>query len=213
VGDDVDRGIDWLIASGTDAVIAHEDPSQEPHRQMPKPRKFVGRLPVIYDQGGDIVYRVPRRFSGMARVVNEARMESLEPIPWSNENAAQLRAYAIAAEESTTEVGYQRVSNVEMRLRVRTAPGESVLVQETWDAGWTAYEGSAKLPVVKDVLDFMRIPVAPGDHDIRLVYEWPAESRIGQCVTLLSIVVLLGVAVRKRRRSRPKSPSDEPTRS
>ena len=212
VGDDVDRGIDWLIASGTDIVIAHEDPSQEPLRQMPKPRKFVGRLPVIYDQGGDVVYRVPRRFRALARVVNEARMESLEPIPWTNENAAQVRAYTIAAEEFATEVGYQRVSNIEMRLRVHTAPGESVLVQETWDAGWTAYEGSAKLPVVKDVLYFIRIQVPPGDHDIRLVYEWPAESRIGQCMTLVSIVVLLGAAVRIRRRIRPKSPSDEPIR-
>ncbi|HEV8145367.1 MAG TPA: hypothetical protein VGP79_03260 [Bryobacteraceae bacterium] len=213
IGDDLDREIDWLIASGNDAVIAHEDPSQEPKRQMPKPRKFAGRLPVIYDQGGDIVYRVPRRFRGLARVVNEARMESLAPVPWSNENAAQLRAYAAAAEESATEVGYQRVSNIKMRLRVRTERGESILVQETWDAGWTAYEDSAKLPVVKDVLYFMRIQVPPGEHDIRLVYEWPAESRIGQGVTLLSIVGWLGVAVRIRRRSRPKSPSDEPIRS
>lgn len=213
VGDDIDREIDWLIASGTDAVIAHEDPSQEPLRQVPKPRKFVGRLPVIYDQGGDMVYRVPRRFPGLARVVNEIRMESLAPIPWANDNATQLRAYAAAAEESATQVGYQRVSNDEMRLRARTAPGESVLVQETWDAGWTAYEGSAKLPVVKDVLHFMRIQLPPGDHDIRLVYEWPAESRIGQGVTLLSAVGWLGLAVKKLRRSRPKSPSDESTRS
>jgi hypothetical protein len=180
---------------------------------MPKPRKFAGQLAVIYDQGGDIVYRVPRRFPGLARVVNEASMESLAPIPWTNDNAAQLHAYAAAAEESSTQVGYQRVSNIEMRLRVRTAPGESILVQETWDAGWTAYEGSAKLPVVKDVLYFMRIQVPPGEHDIRLVYEWPVESRIGQGATLLSIVVLLGAAFRTRRRIRPKSPSDESIRS
>jgi len=194
VGDDHDydiaRAIAWMIATGTDAIVTHEDPSQEPHRHLHQPRKFMGRLAVIYDRDGDIVYRVPRRFPGLARVVSEVRMASLAPIPWSNENRDQLRAYAGATEDSAAEVDYLRVSITEMRLRARTAAGESILVQETWDPGWTAYEGSAKLPVVKDVMNFMRIQTRPGDHDVRLVYVFPIESRIGQAVTLLTLFLM-----------------------
>ena len=194
MGDDVERDVAWMVALGSDAIIAQEAASEEIYHVMKKPRKYMGRLPVIYDHGGDIVYRVPRRFPGIARVVNESRMASLLPIPWSNDNRQQLVAYATAAEESPSQVGYRRISPTEMRLRARTQAGESILVQETWDPGWHAYDAGRRLEIRKDIMDFMRIQTAPGDHDISLVYDWPLESRIGQGVTLFSVVVAFALA-------------------
>lgn len=191
---DLTRNIAWAVATGTDAIIAHENPSQDPLRQMRNPRKYMGRFPVIYDQGGDIVYRVPRRYPGLARVVNEARMQSLAPIPWADADHAEVGAYAAAVEDSGTQVGYERISNTEIRLHARVAVGESILVLETWDPGWTAYEGAAKLPIVRDSMDFIRIQTSPGDHEIRLVYEWPVESRVGQSITAVSLLALFAAA-------------------
>jgi hypothetical protein len=193
-GNDAERDIAWMVAMGADAILTHEANSREIYHIIQQPRKFRGKLPVIYDREGDVIYRVPRRFPGLARVVNEARMESLAPIPWAEENRDQLRAYGAAAEESSTQVDYQRVSITEMRLRARTEPGESILVQENWDPGWRASEAGNPLEIRKDaVLSFMLIRTPPGDHDIRLVYDWTLESRAGQALTLVSLLVLLGL--------------------
>jgi uncharacterized membrane protein YfhO len=80
-----------------------------------------------------------------------------------------------------------------MQLRVHTQPGESILVQETWDEGWRAYDAGRPLEIRKDILNFMRIQTSAGDHDIRLIYDWPLESRIGQGLTLLSLAILVAV--------------------
>jgi hypothetical protein len=190
---DAERDIAWMVAMGADAVMTHDASSQEVYHDFLYPRKFMGKLPVIYQRDGDVIYRVPRRFPGLARVVNELQMESMQPIAWINENRDQLRAYDDAVEGSSTQVGYQRVSVTEMRLRARTQPGESILVQETWDPGWRATDGGRLLEIRKDALGFMRIQTPPGEHDIRLVYDWPLESRIGQDVTLVSLTLVCGL--------------------
>jgi hypothetical protein len=197
VGDDPARDIAWLVATGCDAVVTHGPKSREIFHQL-RPAKFAGRLPAIYDRLGDVIYRVPRRFPGLARVVSEARMESLPAIPWSNANGAQLAAYAAAAEDSARQVDYQRTDVAEMRLRAVTVAGESILVQETWDSGWHAYDHGAAIAIRRDVMSFMRLQTSAGDHDIRLVYQWPIESRIGQWVTLASLFALMYICVHSR---------------
>ena len=84
----------------------------------------------------------------------------------------------------------RRIDPTGMRLRAQTQPGESILVQESWDAGWRADDRGRRLDIRKDILGFMRIQTEPGAHDIHLVYTWPRESRIGQALTLLSLLVL-----------------------
>jgi len=195
MGDDVERDIAWMIGMGSDAIITHEAHSQEIYHDIKNPRRFMAKLTPIYDQDGDIIYRIPRRFRGLAHVVTESRMQSLQPIPWHNENRNQLRDYAAAVEESPTPVDYHRTNPTEMQLRARTQTGESVLVQESWDPGWRAYDRGHELEIRKDILNFMRIQTPAGDHDIRLVYGWPLESRIGQVLTLLSLLVLAALAV------------------
>jgi hypothetical protein len=195
MGDDLDRDIAWMVAMGSDAIITHEARSQEIYHHIKNPRRFMAKLTPIYDQDGDIIYRVPRRFPGLARVVSESRMQSLQPIPWSNENRDQLQAYAAAVEESSTPVEYRRIDPAEMRLRVRTQPGESVLVQESWDPGWRADDRGRPLEIRQDILGFMRIQTPAGDHDIHLVYTWPLESRIGQILTLLSLLAVVAAAL------------------
>jgi hypothetical protein len=195
MGDDPRRDVDWLIALGSDAIVTHEQNSQEIYHHMQRPRKFVGLLPLIYDRSGDIIYRVPRRFPGLARVVDETRMRALQPIPWSNENAAQLRAYAEAIEASDSPVTTEWQGISALRLRGRTMPGESVLVQVTADPGWHAYAGGRPLEVQKDILGFMRIRTPPGQHDILLTYELPLECRVGRIVALLAVVVIMAMVV------------------
>jgi hypothetical protein len=196
MGGDAQRDVDWLVALGADAIVTHEANSEEIYHGLKLPRKFMGKLPGVYDRAGDIVYRVPRRFPGVARVVDEGAMRALAPIPWSNENGPQLRAYAQAVEASASPVTSRWRGIDAIDLRGRTGPGESVLVQVTWDAGWQAWEGGRRLEIVHDSLDFMRIQAPPGDHAIRLVYELPLESRMGRVLSLLAAAVVACILAR-----------------
>ena len=54
--------------------------SQEMYHDFQHPEKFAGKLPVLFDnRQGDVIYGVPRRFPGIARVVDRARLEAIPP--------------------------------------------------------------------------------------------------------------------------------------
>jgi hypothetical protein len=168
---------------------------------MKFPRKFMGRLPVIYDREGDIIYKVPRRFPGLARIVDARRMQALPPVPFSHKLTAPLRAYVEAVEASDSAVTSEWQDVSAMRLRGRAAPGESVLAQVTWDPGWHAY-GQGPLEISKDPIGFMLIRTPPGEFDIRLVYETPLESRIGGGLMALAVAAAIGLAITEAARSK-----------
>ena len=78
VGDeDPEVCVAWLQAMGTGAVIVHDKTSQEVYHDWGKPEKFEGKLEKVYDLKGDRIYRVPRRYEALARVVDGARILSI----------------------------------------------------------------------------------------------------------------------------------------
>lgn len=193
LADDPQRDTWWLQALGVDAIMVHEQNSQEIYREVVKPRKFMGLMPVLYDKDGDIVYRVPRR-PGLGRVVDEQRMLKLRPIPWSNEDKAQLRAYADAVEAVGTPVEYNRPAIDEIRITTTTAPGQSVLVQENYDPGWRAWVDGKPAAIEQDIMEFMRVRTEPGRHEVRFVYGMARDARIGMWISVLSLLAVVGLA-------------------
>jgi hypothetical protein len=202
VGTDARRDIDWLQALGADLLVVNGPGSQEVYHSIQQAGKFAGLLPVVLDREGDVVYRVPRH-PGLARVVNEATMADLAPIPWSNEDGPALRAYAQAVESSQAPVVYERPAIDEIRIRATTGAGDSVLIQESWDPGWRAWVDGQPAPVRRDVMYFMRVRTPAGSHRIRFAYEPPFESRAGLGISLASLLALLllagGRSFRRRR--------------
>jgi hypothetical protein len=192
IENDPQRDLYWLQSLGADAVMFHEKNSEEIYHEVVNPRKFMGLLPVIYDHGGDIVYRVPRR-PGLARVVDEQRISHLAPIPWSNENKQQLRAYAETLEAIDAPANYTRPALDKIDISAVTAPGQSVLVQENYDPGWKAFIDGKGARIETDVVGFMRVRPDPGPHRIRFAYQMPLESRIGMWISLLSLLTLCGM--------------------
>jgi len=117
-------------------------------------------------------------------------MEALTEIPWNDDNEVQLRAYAEALEQGpASPASSQWLSSRAMRIRARIGPGESVVVQESYDAAWRAYSGGRRLPIRKDVMGFMRIDPPAGEHEIRLYFETPLENRIGRVVSLIALIL------------------------
>src|SRR5260370_43265 len=80
-GDDPKVAVTWLQALGADAVIVPDKNSQEHYHDYSHPEKFQGVLTPLYDdQKGTIVYAVPRRFPGIARVVDRSALVSFGDI-------------------------------------------------------------------------------------------------------------------------------------
>jgi hypothetical protein len=196
-GDKPVRDIYWLQALGADAIVVHGKRSQEVYHGIVDQEKYRGRLAILYDSGeDDTVYRVPRRFPGLARVVERRRMDSLPRIAWNDDNEPQLRAYVEAIEQGPdAPASSQWVSWRSMRIRARIGEGESVAVAESYDPAWHAYSGGRILPVHKDVMGFMRIDAPPGDQEIRLDFETPLENRIGRWLTLIALIVVVAQAL------------------
>jgi hypothetical protein len=149
---------------------------------------------VLFDDGqGTVIYRIPRTYAGIGRVVNEQIWRNVGPIH-GGLDTARLIKYAAETEKP----GRQPVSVTwrgldEMSVSARTEPGEAVLLQETWDPAWVAEENGEKLEVRRDPsMGFILIPVKPGAHHIRVRFTTPPENRLGQIVTGFSAVFVLG---------------------
>jgi hypothetical protein len=191
VGPDPELAVRWLSALGADAVIVSDKQSQEMYHDFKLPGKLAGVLPVLYDDGqGNVIYKVPRRYPSLARVVDRARFEELQPLEQTN--LELLRAYTALIEEgpdSPTTTAWNGTDA--MRVHARVAQGQSILVQITYDPAWHAYAGGRALPVHRDRgADFAVIDAPPGEHDIAFVFETPLENRIGWVLTWLSLALV-----------------------
>jgi hypothetical protein len=186
----------WMQCLGVDAIYVSDKRSQEIYKDFEYPQKFAGVLPVLYDdQQGNTLYRVPRRYAARARVVETAKLNALKP-PRANDDVEYLGAYADTIEKGPeTPATLTRDGTDAMRVRAMVEPGQSIMVQESWDPAWQAWAGGQQLPIRKDVMGFMAVDAPPGDREIRLAFVTPLENRAGRIATLATFLVLFVLVV------------------
>jgi hypothetical protein len=190
----------WLQALGVDILVVPGKESQEPYQDFGDPKLYADSLPLLRDDGeGNRYYQVPRGASGIVRIVDAAEIAAVAPVQRDG-LVTKIQAYAEAVEsrpEPRARIQWHGSDAFEVSAEVRT--GEAVLVQETYDPGWHAYEGSLALPIQKDAIGHMLLNVTPGTHNLRLVFEAPAEvvaGRFAGILTLLAIGLLLTYSAR-----------------
>jgi hypothetical protein len=200
-GESVEPAIHWMQSFGIDAAIVHERKADVLYNDYTFPEKFAGVLPVLYDdRKGNLIYAVPRRFPGLARVVEKAKVESLRPVQ-SQEDHENIRAYAQVVEQGPDSPASTAWEGTDvLRLRARLNTGELLSVLVSYDPGWRAYSDGRALRVRRDLLGQMLIEAPPGNHDIRLVFELPLEYHIGRIASAASGLVVIGLVVAGRRR-------------
>ena len=191
VGTDPETAVRWLTALGVDAVIVSGARSQEMYHDFQHPAKFAGVLPVLYDDGlGNVIYQVPRRYPSLARVVDTSALGAVAP-GWESTDLGALRRYtAVIEQEPDASAPSAWEGTDAIRIHARVAPGQSIVVQNTFDPAWHAYVGARELRVRPDPLSFSVIDAPPGDDNIRLVFEMPLENHIGWIFTWLSLAVV-----------------------
>jgi uncharacterized membrane protein YfhO len=86
----------------------------------------------------------------------------------------------------------------EAEIEAKADRGQSVLVEETWDPAWHAYENGKELPVrAGNTMGFMLIDAPQGEHRIRMRFETPLENRAGQVLFVLTGIVMAGLVIRR----------------
>jgi uncharacterized membrane protein YfhO len=93
-----------------------------------------------------------------------------------------------------------------LRMKATVAAGQSVLLQETYDPAWRAYENGKPLAIRRDpVMNFMLIDSGPGTHAVDLRFETPLENRAGQGLLVVSLLVVGGLMRKSRKPAAKKA--------
>jgi hypothetical protein len=198
--DTLEARIAWLQATGADAVVVNYPESREYYHDYRAATKFE-TMPVLYDnQRGDRIFRVPRKFPGLARIVKAEFHKKLDP-PKIDYDYDALSRYVQSIEENSPRAAeWNRLGPEAIHVKAVLEPGEAIVVQETWDEGWRAVAEGREVPVHQDALHFMFLEPGPGVHDVTLIYSLPRENQAGRVITGLSLLVGVGLIWRARRR-------------
>lgn len=185
----------WMQILGVDAVIVSDKTSSQPYKDYLFPEKFVGELPILFDNGrGDRIFGVPRRFPGLARVVNQTEHDALPSIPNNGELNA-LRAWhhnVEAGPNSPAVLKWRGPDRFVVHASLRA--GESIWVAESFDPNWRATTRDGRsIPISEDKLGFMVAAVPAGDQEVQFSFPMPISRRIGWIVTLLTLVLVVSL--------------------
>jgi hypothetical protein len=210
-GDRGEIAVLWLQALGTDAVIVPDRTSPEWYHDYVKPEKFRGLGPVLYDdRRGTVIYRIPRVHSGIGRVVESAKIAAVGAVR-GGDDVQTLQQYVSAVEDpaqALTEVRWKSFD--EFVVQAQAGREQSLLLQETYDPAWHAYEDGKPLTIRRErVMGFMLIDVPEGAHRVQLRFETPLENRIGQAVFflgMLGIFVLVVAGLKQKLQSELDAP-------
>jgi hypothetical protein len=178
-------------------VVVPSKTSPEAYRDYSSPEKFRGVTPVLYDDGrGTVIYRIPRINPGIVRIVDDARMREVGPIR-SGDDKESLMKYVSAVEDPAQPAATMKWRGFdEAEIEAAAKPGQSLLIQETWDPGWHAYENGRELPVrLEPVMGFILIDLPVGVHAIDLRFRTPLENRVGEGLFLVSALGAAGLVV------------------
>ncbi len=179
----------WLRAMGTDVVIVPALKSRENYKDYLHPDKFKGVLPVLFDDGqGTVAYRIPRVRATIGRIVDRAAINGAQPIRFGDD-AEHLGKYVDVVENAAmpeATVAWHGYDEVE--VGAKTGAGQSVLLQETYDSAWHAYESGKELPLRREpVMGFMLVDVPEGAHTLTLRFETPLENKMGWGLLVLAL--------------------------
>jgi hypothetical protein len=188
----------WMQCLGVDATYVSTKESQEMFKDTEHPEKYDGVLPVLFDDHqGNRIFRIPRRYPARVRIVETQRLNALKR-PRANDDVEYLQAYADVVERGPDAPGtLERPGTDAMHIKVTLAPGQTVVVQESYDPAWHAWawqDGIGKpLPVRKDAMGFIAIDVQPWVHEITLAFITPLENQVGRILTGISILAILAL--------------------
>ncbi len=168
----VPASIEWLKAYGAQAIGVSGGPnSREFFKPYARPEAFQGALPVLWKEGGDIVYQVPGGLHSLAHVVQPS--EIVQRPPFDGLDTQPLDAYVSALDRTGAHpASFRWINAHQARVDADIERGEVLSVQVTYNPGWHALVGGVQQPVRSDGLGLMVVePSCAGSCSVDLVYD------------------------------------------
>jgi hypothetical protein len=188
---DAEISILWLKAFGADAIGVTGPDSTEYYKPYWNPRKFEGVLPLLWRNGDNAVYRVPRRSASLAHVIPKSAVVAR---PAENGLDTGPLEPLVAAMEDTSipPAAFRWLNQHEAEIDATVQDGQVVFAQITFDHGWRATSEGVNLRIASDALGMMVVdPGRSGPTRIRLTYDGGLEARITTLLTAAGFLLLL----------------------
>ena len=205
---DAENSILWLKVYGASAIGVTGPRSTEYFKPYWNPRKFDSVLPLLWRDGDNAIYGVPRPSESLAHVVNEAAIVDRAPV-----NGLDIEPLvplsAALDQEKPPFASFRWLNQHEADIEAMVQPRDVIFVQETYAPGWRATENGVRLNITADALGLMEIhPNHTGANRIHLIYDGGAEAvwtRWVQRAGILLVGIWAAVAWFRQRRERKAS--------
>jgi hypothetical protein len=183
-----DYSLLWMKAWAVQAVAIGGPASREAYKAFQFPRRFEGRLPLLWSRGDDFIYRVPARAPGLARVVRAADL--VRDAPENGIDARQLRPFVAALEdESLPLASFEWRGANAAHIEGVLQPEQVLSVAVNYHPGWTALVNRRPTPVRPDGLGLIALePHCAGTCAVELRWSAGPESWLAIPVALLALV-------------------------
>jgi hypothetical protein len=183
----VENSLLWLEALGVRAVAVSGPRSTEVYKPFYHPRKFEGRLPVLWRDGDDAIYEVPWRYYSLAHAIEPGDM--VQRTPADGVDTKPLIPYVAAIERADApELQVRWLDNETMRITGELKAGQIVSVQENAHPGWHASVNGSPRRVFADKLGLMAVvPDCSGLCTIELHYDGGFEMRAAHWINLMAM--------------------------
>lgn len=187
----------WLAAINTKYIVVNTGASREFFKEYKVLDKF-GIFKSIYEENGDIIYKIPLSNDSPVKIVDLASLARLES-PQKADDKKPLMAYAEWLDQKDSSGVVFRMENHNLyKILAQVREGEGVLVQMTYDPGFKAIAFGRRIKITKDPLGFMiLIFPKPGGYEVLLKHSPTFKIYFGYLLTSFTIILLAYVLVKK----------------
>ena len=184
--------ITWLQLYGAKAVFVSGAESRDSYAEAWRdPGKFEGLLPVLWQDGDDILYDVPQRSRSLAHVIRPESIVTRSPI-----NVVDFDPVVSLVDDfddqSLPLASFTWQGPSHATIRSDFTPGQLLFIQVTNHPGWNASVDGQPRAIQGDGLGFMVIdPQCQGECVVELNFDGGTEAILARIT--LAVTVLLGV--------------------
>ena len=199
-GTDADISQMWMAALPVRYIVVTGSSSTEVYRDYADPKKFDGRLPVVFDERGVRIYEVSR--VGDPRLV-VARVADLV-VPTSAIDRDAISAYMKRMTDGRASSTLEARGLGAWRAEVEIRDGEQVVLRQAYDTGWHATVDGRAANVRADPIGQLLVEVPPGRHVVELDHRIHGDLIAGVAVALFTVVVIAATSLTRRFRVRQR---------
>jgi len=169
--DSIDIEMLWLHAFGIQAIEVGGKGTREYYRAFAMGDKFRGRLPELWREGDDAIYRIPSRNSELAHVMLTSQLVDRAPV--NGADVVQVQRYVDAITDPTLpDAKFVWHTNHSAEILANMQPNHVAAVQITYDPGWHAIANGRSAKVRPDGLGLFAVePQCNGECRIELWWD------------------------------------------